>query len=367
MVHGLSPADLAALNLIKGFDGLSAGMWLQIQDLMESGFSDKELASHEELSKLVKNILESTPKEGKAFSQPVKLLPTLEKLSPEVNKKLVSSEGQAERSAAALPAKSEKQTLSADPKSALMADPKEKLTSPTSQKSPPFLSKDSLLSPRFPLSQPQPSLKMADPLQQAVKEVVKALSLLLPVKEKRSEEPASERGNRSVPPMPKSAAAESMPKGQIAPSKEAKLDKKESTKVESQSSFGAPKEGKSVEKRSMEQTAKETPTTYLQAKPEAKVPAQITPFSMTPQAPLPLNRKAFELELTAQTKSAAQAPVTHIPPTPAAEKGILTAAPHQSQFNLSDTRRKEKKKYPHYFSDHDEEQEHSEQEQPKDK
>jgi len=340
MVHKIDAADMAAFAFLKGVDSLSLGILLQ--SLISNPSGSKDELANPELAKLVKNILESTPKEGGKFTHLIHHLPTIVKLNPEIVK-LIKPESES-----SLPLVSKIDYISN-----VREVPKEKGSDPTTIQKPSNLDLPKL-SPHYPLrpevvGSKSQNVALSQPMQHAIKEVVRALHTLLPNLGKKDGE---KLGTEKIAIVTESLVRETaettdtefMESGQQLDQQTAKQENKSLPKSNFHPSFSPMnRAAQPVEKkRSFEPQA------------QTKVDKLKEP-SMATQPQQPLLKKEGELERTLDSRPAPQSqPTIH-----SAEKNVIPGAPCPTQFAADHLRRKEKKKYPHYFSDREEGDEES--------
>ncbi len=342
MVHRLDAADLAALAFIKGMDGLTPGMWLQLQGHL---MGKEERPDHEELSKLVKNILDSTTatpaKEGSKFTPFLRLPPNITKISPELVKLLENGKP------TELPKLAHK-TDKTDPKLPNQVETtlvKEKTTEKVVAQKPMGAQEHHRTEERGLKSQHVPT---SQPMQHAVKEVVKAMSFLNPAQDNDVERTTDTHKSTASPksaiqPSSEMKESEFMAK-QKAPDQKVKTEKQEAPKSEFHPSFHTRTEAKPLSKHEF---IRQEPKVTQQPKEEKQAP-------LTPQAHQhkPLEKRGEEFSAFLGSKSAPQESAQN--QARPADRNTLPAAPFPTQFSTAESRRKEKRKYPHYFSDMEE-------------
>lgn len=341
MVNRLDAADLAALSFIKGMDGLSPLAWLQLQGLI-AGRSPEDKLNHAELSKLVKNILDASTgnleKGRPALSHFTTLLPSFNKLTPETVKIVELSKGDL------LPASPKTDKI--DPKAPNQVETsvtKEKKTEQSIAQKPigthqhTRSEEHSLKSQHVPLSQP---------LQQAVKEVVKALHFLGPqidtkevVKAEISSSPKS-----TITPTDYLTKPELQTKPK--PNLEDPFVKTESpTKSPKEQQAAKPRETIKLNQEPVNKAESKDTTRPLEQKKEATV---IGNFQQIPPQKKEAELSSFQgFRGAAQEQAATQQPRS-------ADRTIIPGAPFQAPLGTSESRRKEKRKYPNYHSDQEE-------------
>ena len=346
MVHRIDAADLAALAFIKGFDSVSSGMWLQLQSLMKADPSQKDM-DPADVSKMVRTILETCQKEvptdvlkeGLKFSHLIRVLPPLSKPSQQ-DVQLREKGGDLSKPNTA---QSEKMDRNPNPQSFVRPQTKESSEFVEKQRQLPKQTMEGLSASR---AKPPHS----EPMETAVKGVVQALNQLgeqvKPKEQKKLAEPkidTKESTKQEVASAPKkSSDTESSAKEKNPQQFESKLSQNKSeTQVE----------GKQTQPREEKVVERQVQSSQVQVK-EDKIS-----LSVSIHTTVVPNKKESELQMATTSKGLAQAQTTT--QALSSEKTVIPAAPYQTQFQAADLRRKEKKKYPHYFSDNEEGEEES--------
>jgi hypothetical protein len=193
------------------------------------------------------------------------------------------------------------------------------------------------------------------PMSNAVKEVIQTLLFFLPPTVKKDAEPkmllqANVTPETLVKPSTKASNTEFMAKDQNPKQEPKAAEKKAPTTELRPATTTQPKESKAMETRVVEQKDQH-PTPSSQLKAEKPAPQQFTPT--------PIRKEAEVAFSTAQAQTAAQAPTAQRPTV------VPGAIPFQTPLTPSEVRRKEKRKYPHYFSDLEDGEEQLDQEDPK--
>ena len=352
MVHRLDAADLAALAFLKGFDGVSSGMWLQLQSLLK-GDTDQKGMDPAEISKLVKNILETSQKEipmnvlneALRFPHLIRVLASLSKPS-QLDVQLCEKSGDPSKPNKAM---SEKMDQNPNPQTAPQHLSKEKSAE--------FVEKQRQM-PKLPMENPVASKAKpphAEPMETALKGVLQALNQLDEQFKSTEEKKFSD---------PHIAAKE-------APKQERMLTPQKSSHLESSTQEKKPQHSDSKPVSAKPEIHVETKQTkpHEEKVIERQVQSSQTQVkedkivsSVSTHTTVVLNKKEAELQMTTSSKGFAQAQTTT--QAQSSEKTVIPAAPYQTQFQATDLRRKEKKKYPHYFSDNEEGEEGSDHNDP---
>lgn len=334
--------EIASLMAMRGLDGLTPGQWLEIQDLMLNRFGEKAGTDVLELNKLVKNFLAAQPNfmpaEAGKFMHSIHLLPSFKNLPPEMATWLGKTEGTEKL----VPKLEQNPSVPVDKEPSPKEADRPKLHTTIEQKVKEALAKKESHTP-------------SQPVEQAIKEVVKALSYFIPRQmpdEMKKEAPRTEAHAEKMVTAPKeSSSAEFTSKNPETPP----LPKPEPK--------AQPKHDIHPELSTMKSERPMPNRTIEQQKP-AEQP--IDRPAVAPTTPKPVTLPTFNLP-TGERK-AEEAPKSHVSSTsvsaqstqrPAiAETTVITAAPYSAQNQLNDIRRKVKKKraeYPWYGEEEEEE------------
>jgi hypothetical protein len=332
MVHKIDAADLAALAFIKGADGVSPGMWLQLQNLMKGDMSRQEM-DPAEISKLVKNILESgnkevfsqTFQEGFKFPPSIRLLPSLSKPSQQ-DTQLLEKGGIQTKLPDAKPEKMEAGTKKPGSQQESQNGPLKESGSQQveRQRQLPKMGLDTLNASKS-------DSKEFKPMETAIKQVAHSLAQLNPQDGKKETKPPVE--NKEV------VAHKSEGSNPTKP-----LEPTTKPDIEMKSGDKASKDLNKPEKLIADKVVEKQ---IFTAKTEVKETTKSS--NVIANSPVLPNKKETELQLATTSRGVAQSNASA--QTQSSEKAVIPGAPYQTQFLPSELRRKEKKKYPHYFSD----------------
>jgi hypothetical protein len=338
MVNRIGIAEIAAIASIRSIETLPPELWLEIQGLM-TGRELETGADHAELSKLVKNLLETPSgrelRDKGTFSYFTSLISMSAKPSTEKIKLIETRSGEL----SLLPSKASKIEfeLQNQVETAILKEKNlEKIIAQKpegkSQQQPEEVRRNPELPP------------LSKPLQQAINEVVKVLRFIFPHIDKNAVDNADSY---------KSAAS---PSSMIQPPNETKDANLALKKYQSNPKIGSKKQPASKENsyysvihqrvRNEESSIFKQPMKATILHKEEKREVDRTSLHILPAKKEPEHTLNLGFKNTAQEQQMNQ--------TRQIDRNSIPGAPYQAQFSTADSRRKEKRKYPYYFSDQEE-------------